>query len=480
MKPISRRQMLKLSAGVATGAILAACTQATEAPTAVPQPTAVPVENTKAPDATKAPEATKPPAPTAVPPKKVGGTVVAMDFGNELTPDHITKFQEKYPDIKVEFVDASDLTRFYAMYAAGNPPDQVRVQAPSIPQWLAKKLLFDLTPYFETSSLLKIDDLMPANDLYKAESPLKIGTGKIYGMVKDFSPDETIWAYTKAFTDAGLDVPDDTKSMSFDEIKQICSKVVKKEGDRILMFGYGYESGWADRFWMVALAEKGMNLYSEGYDKIILSANEDAVKVVKWYYDMAAEKLMYSAINPSPAGWMGTDFNNAQLAMCQYGFWFSPMAETDKNKGSVMLLPAPNFFGQRRDGTITATGQIVVSQTKNPDATWQLFEWFHGDSPSVDRAKSGWGVPGLKSQLSMIPQETDYQKQCYKVLQGELALATPPLQFNPFLGETQVQAAFAKYLEPALKGTLKFEELLANVESETNQAIKDGIDSIMG
>jgi multiple sugar transport system substrate-binding protein len=366
------------------------------------------------------------------------------------------------------------------MYAAGTPPDMVRVQAPSVPQWLAKKLLFDLTPYFETSSLIKIDDLMPANDLYKAESPLKIGSGKIYGMVKDFSPDNTIWAYAKAFTDAGLPAPDDTKAMSFDEIMQTAKKVTKTEGDRTLMFGYGYETGWTDRFWMNAVAEKNLSLYSEGYDKIVLSANDEAVKIVKWYFDMAQQKLMSSPIDPSPAGWFGTDYNNAQLAMAQYGFWFSAMAETDKNKGQAMMLPAPTWAGVRRDNTVTATGQIVVGVTKNPDATWQLFEWYHGDTPSIDRAKSGWGVPGLKSQVSMIPQTTDFQKQVYKVLQGELALNTPPLQFNPFLGESQVEISYAKYLEPALKGTLKFTELLTNVENEVNQAIKDGINSIMG
>ena len=51
------------------------------------------------------------------------------------------------------------------MYAAGTPPDLVRVQAPSIPQFLARKLLYDLTPYFQSSDLIKVDvpcDASPA------------------------------------------------------------------------------------------------------------------------------------------------------------------------------------------------------------------------------------------------------------------------------------------------------------------------------
>jgi maltose-binding protein MalE len=132
MKSISRREMLKLSAGVAAGAVLAACTPAatTVAPTAKVEP-------------------------TAVPPKKIEGTVVVMHYRHEFTEDQFAAFMAKYPSVKLEFVDGTDLTRFYAMYAAGTPPDIVRIQAPSIPQYLARKLLYDLTPYLETSSFLQ-------------------------------------------------------------------------------------------------------------------------------------------------------------------------------------------------------------------------------------------------------------------------------------------------------------------------------------
>ena len=219
---LTRREMLKLSAGVAAGALLTGCgVKATEAP-----------------------------APTAVPEKKIEGNVVVMHYRHEFTEDQEAAFETENPGITIEFVDGTDLTRFFAMYAAGTPPDLVRVQAPSIPGMLARKLLLDLTPYFQTSNLLKIDDLMPANNYYKAESPLKIGTGKIYGMVKDFSPDFTIFAYDKLFDDAGVTPPDDTKALSYAEVMELSKKVSKFEGDRTLVFGYGYEGGWVDRIWM--------------------------------------------------------------------------------------------------------------------------------------------------------------------------------------------------------------------------------------
>ena len=69
----------------------------------------------------------------------------------ELTDAQAKTFTDANPGITVELVQ-DDLTRFFSMYAAGNPPDLVRVQAPSVPPYLARKMLYDLTPYFNAST----------------------------------------------------------------------------------------------------------------------------------------------------------------------------------------------------------------------------------------------------------------------------------------------------------------------------------------
>jgi len=145
-RSLSRRQMLQLSATVAAGSVLAAC---------APSPTA-----------TAVPASPLPPTPAPV-----QGTVVLMHHRPELSEDEEKQFEADNPGIQIELLEY-DYTRFFAMYAAGTPPDLLRVQAPSIPQFLARKLLYDLTPYFADSSVLKPDDLAPANNYYKANSPL--------------------------------------------------------------------------------------------------------------------------------------------------------------------------------------------------------------------------------------------------------------------------------------------------------------------
>jgi multiple sugar transport system substrate-binding protein len=453
--PINRRAMLKVSGLVAAGALVAGC---------APKATEVPTEEAPA-------EGAAPAAPT--------GTVTMMHQRNEFSEEQQAAFEGEHTGIKVDFVEA-DQTRFFAMYAAGTPPDLYRCQAPFIPQGLARKLLYDLTPYFEQSTMVKLDDLADANNYYKGTSPLEIGKGSIYGMCKDFSPDFTIFANKALFEQAGLPVPDDTKALTYQEVMDLSKKLTTFEGDRLVNLGYGYEAAWVDRIWMNMLAEIGKSLYTEGFDKIQITGDDDNKKVVQYYYDLANDKVTVSPQNPSPNGWFGTDFTAGIMAMAQYGFWYSAMAEADANRGSVMMLPGPTWSGTRRDCTMTATGMIMTSASKVPDAAWVLFEWYNGGQPSIDRAKSGWGVPALKSQMSLVPQTSEFQQQAYKVLNGELDLKTSPIQFNPFIGETTVADSWAKNLDIALQGQTTFDEMCASIENEVNTAIKEGIDRIMG
>ena len=458
---LSRREMLKLSGVFAMGsAFVVACG-------ATPEPT-------------KAPEATKvaaPPteAPTKAPPPPAKGNVVVMHKvqQGELTEDMVTQFEGEHPGITVEVVQ-DDLTRFFAMYAAGNPPDLVRVQAPSVPPWLARKMLYDLTPYFEAGPVIKIDDLAPANNYYRAEDPLHVGSGKIYGMCKDWSPDFTLFFYKKALADKGLDLPSETEPLTYQKLYELGKQLAAFEGDRITMFGFDYPAEWVDRIWMNILGETGDLLFTEDYTKIVLSGNDKTKEVVKYFYDHAKDKMgAVGAIIPSP-NWIGDDFDKGLVASLMYGYWFSAMAETDVTTGQVLFVPAPTWTGQRRDPTMTATGMVMSAITKVPDAAWTVFEWYNGEKPALDRAGSGWGVPPLKSWYNKMPNGTPFQQQVQKVLEGELSLATPPLQFNPYLNETAISNAWLQYLEQAVKGSITFDQLLTNLEKDVNTAIQDG------
>jgi len=466
-KPVrlTRREMLKLSGTLTAGSLLAACGRA-----ATPEATTAP--GTTAPEATEAPVA----APTTGP---VTGNVVVMHKvqQGELTEDMVAQFESENPGITVEVVQ-DDLTRFFAMYAAGNPPDLVRVQAPSVPPWLARRMLYDLTPYFGASTVLRPDDLAPANNYYKAEDPLHVGSGKLYGMCKDWSPDFTLFAYKTAFANKGISLPSDTEPLTYQQVYDLGAQLATFDGDRIAMFGFDYPAEWVDRMWMNILGETGDLLFSDDYTQIALSGSARAQEVLQYFYDHAKGRLgAVGSINPSP-NWIGDDFDRGIVGLLMYGYWFSAMAETDVTTGQVLFIPAPTWTGARRDPTMTATGMVMSAVTQVPDAAWKVFEWYNGGQPSVDRAGSGWGVPALISQYGLMPNTTPFQAQVQAVLQGELALNTPPLQFNPYLGETTIANSWLQYLQQAVAGEITFDEMLTNIEFDVNTAIQDGIAAI--
>src|SRR3989442_1687132 len=129
-------------------------------------------------------------------------------------------------------------------------------------------------------------------------------------------------------------------------------------------FVHSNNDGWIDRTAMNILAEKNQTLYSADFSKLVISGNPEATKVIRYLYDLAADGVNQTPIDPSP-NWMGADFNEGQIALLQYGYWFSAMAESDKTKGKTVFLPAPTWSGVRRDPTMTETGWVVSSQTKD-------------------------------------------------------------------------------------------------------------------
>jgi multiple sugar transport system substrate-binding protein len=458
---LTRREMLKLSAAMVAGGLLAAC-----APQATPEPIEAPAA--EAPTATEAPEAAPPPAAER--------HIVLMHQRNEFSEEEEAQFLEENPDITLELVEANTQL-FLSMYAAGNPPDLMRTQAPAVPQYLARKMMYDLTPYFETSEVLKIDDLAPANRYYMANAPTEIGEGKIYGMCKDFSPDFTLWAFTDAFEEAGVEVPEDATVLTYAQLADLADQLSVFEGDRVVRWGFAYHEQWIDRKWMNILAETGQSLYAEDFSAINLTGNDDTREIVSWYYDLAAHNCVANPVNPS-SSWAGDDFCRGVVGLVQYGYWFGGMAESDVTIGKVVMLPSPTWTGERRDPTITATGMFMSAATQAPDAAWKFFEYYNAGQPAINRARSGWGVPALKSMYDQMPNETDFDQQRQRVLLAELDLATPPVQFNPFITEEAIYNTWTGYLEQALNGNITFDELLASVEEDMNIAIQEGMERI--
>ncbi|MFL5806387.1 MAG: extracellular solute-binding protein [Roseiflexaceae bacterium] len=451
---LTRRAFLRRLGATAGAAVLVACdaSPASEAPTAAPnaQPTA---------------------APASAPAAASGAIKLVLMYSQEEFSDtELKAFTDANPNIQIERVPAGDDAQFKAMLAAGTPPDLFRTEGRFIPSLANQKVVLDLNEYFKSSDTFKPDNLAPANAYYNYQ-------GTVYGMPKDWSPDHSLFVSNAAFQEAGLDIPRPDQALRYAEVAQLAGKLVKKDGDRIVRMGWGYESGWFVRTIQRIMAEQDQKLYTPDFSAMALKDSQVAVEALKFFYDASKENITWNPLNPSPA-WSGDDFVKGLLGIVSYGYWYSGMLASAKDSpvtGKVTMLPAPTFYGKKRiNPTVGAAGTAIAAGTKNPDAAWKLFEYYNSGEPAIARAKSGWGVPALKSLYPLMPKETEFQKQVQAVLQDELQYADYVLDVNPYYEDSVFNTSWVSSLDQALHGSITFDQLVENIEKACNAAIDEG------
>ena len=398
--------------------------------------------------------------------------------GSAGTPS-ISDFQNLYPNIEIELLDV-DPAKFQAMMAAGQPPDIWRTQAPLVPQWAKRGQLLNLDKYFRASDLIHTSQLTPANNYYRYANG-KIGVGPRYGMVKDWSPDGTVWVRTDLLKGTGIDLPGPTDSWNYQDLWEIALKLKRRKPGFRWILDVANSYAWIDRLVMVQLASKGRSLYPKDFSKINLTNSGAAMSAFRYWFRYSQRKLDLGPENPNPDGWSGPGFVGGKIPMTQYGYWFLGMIHDSGGaaaKNSRLLIAPTWLQGKHLDPTITATGWVISSRTKNPDATWQVFEWYMGGKPARDRAGIGWGVPAQRSLFDRLPTQTVVQRNAKKVLLHELPASAVTLQYNPYLvglaDNTAVATAYQKYLADAAKGKISFAEFMKKVEDDTNRAIRVG------
>jgi multiple sugar transport system substrate-binding protein len=416
----------------------------------------------------------------AVPRRRLAPSTVTVMGNNEFTADYIADFEDKHPNIKINFLNF-DAAKFQATMAAGTPPDLWRTQAPLVPQWAKRGQLLNLDKYFAASDLLHPADLLPANNYYRFDGK-HIGKGPRYGMVKDWSPDETVFVNLDLLKGIkGIEIPGPTDSWTYDDLWTMASKLKKANRARwILDIANSYT--WIDRQIMAMLYAKGKSLYPADFSRINITNNPEAVNVISYLFRYSKNKMDLGPENPNPDGWSGPGFiaGKGTVAATQYGYWFTgQVISAPAAAKRSRMLPAPNWnHGKHVDPTITATGFVIAGQTKVADQAWQVFEYYMGGRPARERAGVGWGVPAQKSLFDRLPQTDAFTKNNFKVLMHELPASNVVLQFNPNLvglgDATAVASAYLKYLPAAVKGQLSFKSFLKNIESDSNRAIDQG------
>jgi multiple sugar transport system substrate-binding protein len=210
--------------------------------------------------------------------------------------------------------------------------------------------------------------------------------------------------------------------------------------------------------------------------------NADVTAVLNRVSQFVKSKAVFSPINPAP-NWTGGTFIDGKLAIAQFGYWYTGILRGDpKTKDHLddyMLLPAPVVDGGTRYSPVTGgTGAIILKQSQHPDEAFKFLEWYMAGKPADDRASSGWGVPIFKSKLALMPQQTNFDKQTYEVLNDEIANGHTDqvLQFNPYLNAGAMGGLIDKLITPIYFDKDTPEKVLPELEKQAQALISEGMD----
>ncbi len=227
------------------------------------------------------------------------------------------------------------------------------------------------------------------------------GKGSWYGLPKDYNNVTAITYNRELFDKAGVEYPSETEPMTYEQFVELARKVTFEEGGN-KYFGTEVHTSWvpfiaSDMAYMI-----GKTLHTPDG----LKMNEDPEVRDIWKYFLRLRKEGISSNIEEPlSGWAGSAFQAGSIAMVQLGYWFgASCASVENYQEKFGWAPAPVMSkdGPRVTSSLGATGFVISSQTKYPDQTFAVFEWYMAGDPGVERAKTGWGIPPLKSLQPLL------------------------------------------------------------------------------
>lgn len=405
-----------------------------------------------------------------------GESITMMVKLDDISPELIQQAQKEL-GIRITVVQ-DDITRLIAMLTNGNPPDLVRgLGAMDAPYFAARGVAEDLDPYFAKSTILRTDDLDPANDVWRFDGTTQ-GKGPRYGMAKDFSQDAMFWYNTAQFDRADVDYPSETEPITYDEWLENAKRLVQRKNGQTTVYGGSYNGVNLTILLTNLTAAAGGSLFSDDFSRVDFTSPE-ARKALTWYVEYAKTKTGPSLIQPNPDTWDGPTYVANRMAMSGSGYWLGGMINADPKIAKISrLAPAPVFEGGPRLSSCQAgTGMWMPKKARNKDAAWRVFEWFFGEAPAKGRAEGGWGIPTLKSLRPLMPQKEDYQKRVFKAQEAELKhfSVTP---FTPYAKWDGMEALINQVMPAAMNGQISVDTLAGRLNSALNEQLKRGKEQV--
>ncbi len=407
-------------------------------------------------------------------------TVTFMNNESGLPQDFIDSFNEEHAG-EINLVRTEwDWTKFVADAMAGTAADLLMIgNSTDVAYYVNRDLFYDMTELFEKSDVIDIDDIeFSANADYKFNKETQqFGTGSWYGLCKDYNNTQAVTYNKEMFTEAGIPFLSDEEPITYQKYYELAQKLTKKDASgNVLVFGCEVPAGWIP-FYVSDMAHiEGLSFYT---DEKRNKMNEDPRmrELWKFWARFSVEGITPNINHPSPSGWAGSSFESDRVAMVQLGYWFG--ASLQKIEGyneKFGWAPSPVLTsgGKRVTNTNSATGVVMYAETPHPEAAFKVFEWVMAGGYGIDRAKTGWGIPPLKSLYKYLPQNNEYNKQRLKVALDDARYFKPWFSNPHTTSSSAFGGPWQNHIDDLVLGKISEDEFIDRFYADVNELLAVG------
>lgn len=260
--------------------------------------------------------------------------------------------------------------------SGGDMPDVFWMHSNEVQKYMENDILMDLTDRIASSEKLEMDKF--PEDIKNLYS----WNGKTYAIPKDV--DTIALFYNKTmFDEAGLSYPDD--SWTWDDFYDAAVKLTKEDGSQYgtAMNPSNEQDGWMNIIYSMGGKVLTDDKKASGFD------DPNTIKAMEF-----VQKLVDNVMPPATVmAETGTDvlLGSGKIAMLSQGSWMVPQFKEHEyisENCDVAVLPKDPTTGNRVS-LYNGLGWAVSAKTKNPDAAWQLVEWFGTKDMQLKQAQLG-------------------------------------------------------------------------------------------
>lgn len=393
----------------------------------------------------------------------------------DLPKDFIDSFMADNPDINL-VREEEDWTKWMADAMAGNAADLQRMgSGTDIAYYHKRGLLYDMTELMENSQAIKMDDIDMAGCSTYLYDGTNFGQGSWYGLPKDYNNIGCITYNKEMFEAAGIAPLSETVPITYyDDLYNLGKKLTQKDSSgNVVVWGYEYHSTAWQPFLVSDMATaQGLSIY--GDEKRSVMNNDPRVRELwKYFARFTKEDISSNVRNPN-TGWAGSAFQSDRAAITQLGYWFgaqlmdNPGYETKYGWAPTPILKKGS---PRVTNTLGATGVTMYAKTKVPEQAFRVFEWYMAGDYGIERARTGWGIPPLKSLHALLPEDNEYNRS-RKAIALDDGKYYKPWQFSPYVTWTVYMAPWTANIDDMVRGDITMDEFIDKFYAGLNDILE--------